>query len=247
MARAAQEAHISPTVASRLENGRLDLCSFHALEAYARGLGAEIDVLLRWRGGDLDRLLNRRHSAMHERMAKIWTAFDDWVAVPEVSFSIYGERGVIDWFAWHAKSRTVLVEELKSQLVDVQELVATTDRRLRLAPAIARARGWEPGNVASWALLEDGRTNRRHAARHATFLRTAFPADGRAMRAWLRNPNGPIRCLSFLPNIRDPKPGRPLAAASALASVGFILPAPLGDERLAASAMENLARVSPPE
>ena len=45
---------------------------------------------------------NRRHSTFHELVAR-W--FGDvlpaWVLAPEVSYSIYGERGVIDILAWH--------------------------------------------------------------------------------------------------------------------------------------------------
>jgi len=146
---AAARAGLSSATASRIETGRLDRCSFHALDAYSRTLGADLSFSLRWRGGDLDRLLNRRHSYMHERMARIWQGLPEWQAVPEHSFSIFGERGVIDWFSWHGGSRTVLIDELKSQFVDVQELVGTNDRRMRLAPMIARALGWNPRLIAS--------------------------------------------------------------------------------------------------
>ena len=135
---------------------------------------------------------------MHERMAVLWRGLPNWEATPEVSFSIYGERGIIDWLAWHGATRTALITELKSQLVDVQELVGTNDRRVRLARTIARERGWDAAVVASWIVLEDSRTNRRHLAQHQTFLRAAFPSDGRAIGRWLRDPTGPIHCLSFL-------------------------------------------------
>ena len=42
---------------------------------------------------------------------------------PEVSFSIYGERGVIDILAWHPGRRALLIIELKTDIVDVNELV----------------------------------------------------------------------------------------------------------------------------
>src|SRR5438128_82934 len=83
---AADKAGISASAASRIENGRWDLCSFDAVEDYARGLGASTDVYIRWRGGDIDRLINRRHSAMHERMAVLWKLLPEWQAIPEQSF-----------------------------------------------------------------------------------------------------------------------------------------------------------------
>lgn len=36
--------------------------------------------------------------------------------MPEVSFSIYGQRGVIDILAWHAATRSLLVIELKTEM-----------------------------------------------------------------------------------------------------------------------------------
>ena len=49
-----------------------------------------------------------------------------WVVRPEVSFSIYGERGVIDVLAWHPARRAILVIELKTELVDINELMGTS-------------------------------------------------------------------------------------------------------------------------
>jgi len=46
----------------------------------------------------------------------------EWQVFPEVSFSIWGERGVIDLLAWHPGRRALLVIELKTELVDVGEL-----------------------------------------------------------------------------------------------------------------------------
>lgn len=66
-----------------------------AIVRTAEALGATLDVVLRWQGGDLDRLLNVRHSQMHESVARSFLNMPGWVIAPEVSFSIYGERGVI--------------------------------------------------------------------------------------------------------------------------------------------------------
>ena len=49
-----------------------------------------------------------------------------------MSFSIFGERGVIDVAAWNAEHRALLVIELKTDIVDVNELVGTFDRKVRL-------------------------------------------------------------------------------------------------------------------
>ena len=59
-----------------------------------------------------------------------------WLFAPEVSFSVYGERGVIDLLAFHPASGCLLVIELKTAIIDVNDLVGTMDRRCRLAAGI---------------------------------------------------------------------------------------------------------------
>ena len=68
---------------------------------------------------------------MHEALARFLLGFPEWIARPEVSFSIYGERGVIDLLAWHAATRSLLVVELKTELIDLQDLVSVLDRKRR--------------------------------------------------------------------------------------------------------------------
>jgi len=172
--------------------------SVRSLRQVAEPLGIRLEVLPRGIPGEFDRMLNAGHSAMHEAMARLLRATGVWVAAPEVSFSIFGERGVIDILAWHAPSRTLLVIELKTALVDVNDLMGSMDRRRRLAPRIAAERGWSAATVAVWVVIADTPTNRRRLADHATTLRAAFPHDGRTMRRWLRNPAGAVSALSFL-------------------------------------------------
>lgn len=128
-----------------------------------------------------------------------------------VSFAYDGERGVIDMVAWHATSQTMLLIELMTRIVDVNDLMATMDVRRRMAMRIARDRGWEPLAIGIWVVVAPGRTNARVLAEHATTLRAKFPADGRVMRGWLARPTGPISALSFLPQVRLGDLGRDAA------------------------------------
>jgi hypothetical protein len=183
----------------RIERGGSAGAPVASIRRVADALGGRFDTTVRWQGGDVGRLLNARHSAMHEATAVHLGSLAAWTFEPEVSFSIYGERGVVDVLGWHADRRALLVIELKSELVDVNETMATLDRKHRLGRDLVRARGWEPAVVGVWLVLAEGRTNRRALASHATVLRAKFPTDGRTMRAWLQNPIGPVRALSFLP------------------------------------------------
>ncbi len=145
-------------------------------------------------------MMSRRHSALHESVTRtIAAAFPDWEIAPEVSFSIYGERGVIDLLLWHPSRRALLVIELKTDIVDVGEMLGTLDRKRRLAWKIAAERGWSPRTVSAWIVVAGSRTNERRVSEFQTMLRSAYPADGRQMRAWLRDPNGSIAALSAWP------------------------------------------------
>ncbi len=75
---------------------------------------------------------------------------------------------------------------------DLQDLVAGMDRKLRLAPGLARGLGWSAPTASGWVVVVEGRTGRR-AAEHRELLRAAFPADGRTLRRWLREPTGTVR------------------------------------------------------
>ena len=120
----------------------MDTLTLEVVRRITAALDIRVDLVARWRAGDLDRLLNSRHSALHEQVARMFR--DDlppWAIEPEVSFAVYGERGVIDIFAWHPGRRALLVIELKTDIVDVNDLVGTVDRKRRLARTIA-ARAW---------------------------------------------------------------------------------------------------------
>src|SRR6187455_1819148 len=88
---------VSAATISRLERGHLDTLSIGVVRHVAAELDVRVDLLARWRAGDLDRLLNAGHSALHESVAAWFKdTFPAWELAPEVSFNIYGERGVVD-------------------------------------------------------------------------------------------------------------------------------------------------------
>lgn len=205
-------AGISRTMVGRIEHGRLASVPLGSVRKVAEALDARFDTTVRWHGGDLGRLINARHSAMHEVMAAVMGELDGWLSEPEVSYSIYGERGVIDILAWHPVRRILLVIELKTELVDINEIMGSADRRRRLAGTIARDRGWDPVSIATWIVIAESRTNRRAVAGHVAVLRTKFPADGRSMRRWLADPSGRIDALGFLPSVHRVNTGREIKA-----------------------------------
>lgn len=204
----ATKTSVSISTISRIERGHIGTLSFDTFRRVAAALDLRVEHLARWRAGDLDRLLNARHSRFYEIVARILPRrFPGWSLTPEVSFSVFGERGVIDIVCWHAASRALLVIELKTDIADVNELIGTFDRKVRLAWRIADERGWDPLVVSGWVIVSPGRTNRARIAAHGAVLRAAFPTDGRGIAAWLRRPLGKVSALSIWPNWGDSPQG----------------------------------------
>ncbi len=196
----AQRAKVSPTLIARIERGALGSIPLAKIRRVADTLGAQLDTLVRWHGADLGRLLDARHAAMHEVMAGLLGSLDDWQFQPEVSFSIYGERGIIDILAWHRARGMLLVIELKTEIVEVSGLLGSMDRRQRLAREIAVRFGWKASATSTWVVVADSRTNRRTLAAHAGVVRSKMPLDGRSVRPWLRDPSVRIDAISFMPD-----------------------------------------------
>ena len=73
----------------------------------------------------------------------LFARLPDWIAVPEASFAIYGERGSSTGSPGTRPRGSLLIIELKTALVDVQALLA---RSIGICgwPDIARDRGWDP-------------------------------------------------------------------------------------------------------
>jgi transcriptional regulator with XRE-family HTH domain len=196
----AEAAGMSRGAVSMLERGLLDGVTLGTFRRVAVVLDLRLDVIPRWRGGEVDRILGRRHSLLHEAFARHLRADPAWTFRPEVSYSIFGERGVIDMLAWHPGRSMILVVEFKTELVDVNDLVGSMDRRRRLAIRIGQDLGWRAIAASSLVVLVDGRTNRRRVAEHRTILRAAFPSDGRHLAGWLRDPSEAVSMLAMWPN-----------------------------------------------
>lgn len=212
-------AGVSDSLVSRLEHGELARLSVGTLRAIAAKLGIRLDLEARWLGGDLDRLVNARHAALGERVA-LWIARQPgWSVVAEVSFAIYGERGVVDMLAWHEATGSLVVIELKTAIVDVNEILGTLDRKRRLAPRIAAERGWSARAVSVWLIVGDSRANRRRVAAHRSLFHASLPYDGRTLGPLFRRPaNGPVSGICFWPDSTGAGIGRSFSAQQRVAA-----------------------------
>lgn len=96
-----------------------------------------------------------------------------------------------------SSQRSPLIE-LKSEIVDVNELLGTLDRKRQLARQIAQERGWHALTVSAWLAVADTRMNGRRVDAHGVLLRSVFVRDQTRLRAYLRDPVGPVAVLTFL-------------------------------------------------
>lgn len=198
----AAKAGISRGSYSEIERGRIDQASLGRLRRVAATLEVRLILDPSWRGAGLDRLFASRHASMAEAVTRLLVG-SAWDVRPEVSFNHFGERGVVDLVAWRAGTRTLLLVELKTELVDPNDLLMVTDRRRRLAKEIVAPFGWKPLIVGQWVVIAESRTNQRRLAEHRTVIRAAFPADGRSVAGWLARPHVPISAFWFLPDSGD--------------------------------------------
>lgn len=196
----AARAGVSRAAIARLERGGADGVTFRALARVTTALGASVNVRVLWQGEGLDRLLDTAHATITDTVLRLLRD-EDWEVATEVTFNEYGERGAIDILAFHPASRSLLVIEIKSVVPDLGEMLATLDRKVRLAAKVARDRGWHPDTVSRMLVLPDDRTARRRVEQHASTFATALPNRTAASRRWLRKPTGTLAGLLFLSDV----------------------------------------------
>ena len=197
----AATAGVAQSVVSAIERGRLESSSLAVLRRVAGASGVGLQLAPRWSGGDLGRLLDAAHAALVEHVVAILRA-SGWEVVVEYSFNHFGERGSVDVVAWHRMARALLIVEVKSRLIDVQDLLATLGRKVRIVPALlARERGWRPDMVGHVVAVPSSHGARSVLARHSSTFGAALPARTRAVRAWLAEPSGPLAGIWLLPDI----------------------------------------------
>ncbi|MEW5990346.1 MAG: helix-turn-helix transcriptional regulator [Chloroflexota bacterium] len=219
----ALKAGVSQQAISRLERGQATRMSLETIDRILAALGADLELVVRWRGGELDRVLDARHAALDDVAATLISGLD-WQVVPEVSYSEYGERGSIDLLGLRPAARLLLIVEVKSDLTVIEATIRKHDEKVRLAPTIARTRFAIDGpvKVLRLLILPDTGAARRRVAEHAAVLDRVYPVRGRNVRAWLRSPSpaqsGAILFLSLTHPVggrrREPGPHRVRRAAA---------------------------------
>jgi transcriptional regulator with XRE-family HTH domain len=190
---------LSQSTVSRIETGRLDALTVGSLRRIFKTVDAGLDLEPRWRGAALDRLLDERHAELVGGTVRRLRSLG-WQCEVEVSYSLFGEQGSVDVLARHERSGSILVVEVKSQLVAAEETIRRLDVKTRLGPRIAADRyGGRPTMVGRLLILPASSAARRRIERHRDVFAVAFPDRGLGVRRWLDAPSGPMSGIAFLP------------------------------------------------
>jgi transcriptional regulator with XRE-family HTH domain len=175
---------ISQAEVSRRERSALERCTIPDVERWSTMLGANLVLDLRVDGERP--LTDAGHAQMQNWFAAVLRQAG-WIVEPEVSFNHYGDRGRIDLLAFHPGASILLVVEIKSRLLDVQDVIGRLDVKRRVAPIMAKQRGWSSTiSIPALVFREESTTRRRLVAHEA--LLANYPLRGRSALAWLRHP-----------------------------------------------------------
>jgi hypothetical protein len=171
---------------------------FHvaSLRRHAAALGFRLEITLSGRGGEASHLLDEEHAAIVEYVAAELTR-RRWAVEAEASYSEFGERGRVDILAHHVGSGELLVVEVKTELVDLQQLLGSLNVKARLARRIAAGRFEPVRSVSVMVAVADTTATRATVAAHLTLF-AGYASRGHAVAVWLERPTAGARLLWFV-------------------------------------------------
>lgn len=185
-----------------METGQCLRLSTRHVQRVLASLEAELELVVRWRGGELDRLIDEGHASLVAAVARR-LAGSGWIVEAEVTYAIGGERGSIDLVALNPETRALLVVEVKADVASAEGTLRKHDEKVRLGAIIVRERfGWQVMSVSRLLVLPESTTARRRIERHRALFDHAYPERGRRFTAWLRSPERSIRAILFIPTTK---------------------------------------------
>lgn len=183
---------------SLIETGHGDRTSFRTLARVLGALDAELDGSVRWRGGEVERLLDAGHATLEGAIARRLGSLA-WLVRAEVTYAVERERGSIDILAFEPRTGALLVVEVKTELLSAEATARKLDEKVRLAADIARDRfAWVATTVSALLVLPDSRTARRRIQAFDDLFGRLYPFRSVAVRRWLRAPRGSMSGVMFL-------------------------------------------------
>ena len=173
--------------------------SLRTLQRIATVLEAELELTLRSRGAQLDRLLDEAHATIVGAAVRRLERHG-WLVRVEVTYGVGSRDGPIDLLGFEPRSSSLLVIEVKSEIVSVEATIRKLDEKSRVGPEVAAARfGWQATSVSRMLVLPRSATSWRAIDRHRAVFDRALPDRGAPLSAWLRSPTGAVSGILTVP------------------------------------------------
>ena len=183
---------------SLVECGHGDRLAFRTLLRILEALDADAFLNVRWRGGELDRVLDEGHATLASILAERLIGLG-WDVRAEVTYAIGHDRGSIDLLALHPARRAIAVIEVKTDIASAEATLRRHDEKGRLGAHLALERfGWVAAHVSLLLVAPATSTTRRRIGRFDALFRSAYPVRGARLLGWLRDPVGSIGGLLLI-------------------------------------------------
>ena len=193
----AARAGVSASAISRIERGHLDEVTWAVIARTCAALEIRLDLRPNWRGFEGDRLLDSDHAAIVEFIVRTLMEHG-WRTIVEYTFNHFGDRGSVDIVAWHDTATALLIIEVKTQIVEVNVLAASLDRKARVVPPLLRAQfGWQPALVARLLVVRDTRSLRSVIEKFGATFASSLPDRTVAAWKWIAKPSGSLAGILF--------------------------------------------------
>ena len=203
----ARRSACSQQVISLIECGRGKRVSLRSLDRVVLALDAEVDISIRWHGGQLERLMDEGHARLVGQAAARLEALG-WIVRLEVTYSLGHAEGSIDILAFMPPDAALLIGEVKAEILGSESTLRKHDEKVRLGPEVAGARfGWVPRTVSRMLIVPQTSTAWRALQRHEAVFDRAYTLRGHELARWLETPTTAVSGVWFLSHTK-PAGGR---------------------------------------
>jgi ribosome-binding protein aMBF1 (putative translation factor) len=188
----AARARTSQTMISRIERAHVFALDALVVERVLAALGIRASLDLDARHLD-DR--RRQRDAVHARLTgSVARCLErqGWRTATEVPLGDGTPRGWIDLLAFRQADRALLVEESKTEILDVGALQRSLAFYEREAWRAARQLGWRPALAVVLCAVLDTDAVARRVVENRDLVSRAFPASVLTAAAWLRDPTAAV-------------------------------------------------------
>lgn len=187
----AAKAATSQATICRIEAGRSATLDLLVVGRVLKVLGIRLSLQVDARHLD-DR--RRQRDAVHARLNGFVARRLErlgWLTATEVMLGDDVPRGWIDLLAFRPSDRTLLVDETKTDILDMGGLQRSCAFYEREALAAAHGLGWRPARVRLLVVALDTDVVHRRLADARDLVARVFPAPVDATAAWLTDPTRP--------------------------------------------------------